>query len=96
MDFVTYNLPQLVRDCFFDTDVQGAVKFLLDSMPSGSPVGVVMSPRALNPLIRSLESMGIWQSFVVVPATTTTPSRPMYAVCSLCGFSGVSLCYDDE
>ena len=59
------------------SDAEKAIKFLLDGKVGDC---FTISPQALNPLLKALESLGLWKSVCVLPFFDSENSKPRYMV----------------
>ena len=56
-------------------DAEKAIQILLSG---DEGVMVTLSPQALNPLLKALESLGLWKQIIVIPVVGE--SKPSYTV----------------
>lgn len=65
------------RENWVRSDAEKAIKLLL-----GGEAGdcFTISPQALNPLLKALESLGMWRSICVLPFIDSENQKPRYMV----------------
>lgn len=64
-----------VKESNVKRDAEKAIQVLLSG---GEGEVVTLSPQALNPLLKALESLGLWKQVVVIPGNDY--SKPSYTV----------------
>ena len=79
------NYLEADKNCM-RSDVERAVQFFIQGKQ-----GCIMSifPQALNPFLRSLESMGAWKKALVIPYSDSR-NKPIYIVLKIDGDLGIS------
>lgn len=65
------------KENWVKSDAEKAIKLLLDGEVGDC---FTISPQALNPLLKALESLGLWKSISVFPFFESEGSKPRYLV----------------